>query len=429
MSAARSSSRSIRRVVPAPEPVVESIEPAVAVITPTPRRQVKKLPVKKVEVVEPTEAAEEVKVTPRRVSAKRVVKPVEPEPVKVEEMLESKSVIRPSASLEKDRREYLTTTMSNIGIDNPAMLERIISNRIWYSAFTHKSADPNENYEAIETVGDKFMGALFVEYLNVKLGVDNPEALTGLGHRYMSKEFQGALSKKIGLDRLAQTGEWIRRDDISLHEDLLEAFFGALSIAGNAITRGLGYALCYNMMQYIMSGVSIDLTFTKDSRTMLKEISDIDATDDLYVTTKEGTLYHVKVYWPPRSELQRGEKQKLIGEATDSKSRATEEAARQALVYLNTIGLNAASAAHRKMEKAARTAGIDPGAFFTKLETMNLREPKLEPQQSMSGFAVVHLIAKDPTGKKIVLGRGRSEASAGSMVDANNHAIMEFMRQ
>lgn len=104
----------------------------------------------------------------------------------------------------------------------------------WVTAFTHKSVDAANNYDALEFLGDVELKAAFRQYLFIYHRTESSHLFTTLNNWYMSKRYQHVISGLLNFE------PWVRiSGDAELNdhvmEDVLEAFFGALSRVGHLL--------------------------------------------------------------------------------------------------------------------------------------------------------------------------------------------------
>jgi dsRNA-specific ribonuclease len=142
---------------------------------------------------------------------------------------------------------------------------------IWSNAFTHETFDLNNNYEQLETIGDRVLELPFVKYiLNLYPSLTSQE-ITLIKSKYMSKLFQGTTARKLGF------GPWIRIAEglpsVSILEDTFESFFGALdAVAEKKIGPGFGFILTLKFLIYLFKDIYIDPSAGKNPKSQIKEI-------------------------------------------------------------------------------------------------------------------------------------------------------------
>lgn len=138
------------------------------------------------------------------------------------------------------------------------------SMKIWAKAFTHETVDYNDNYEELETLGDKMTGAAFTKYLLNKYPYLKKSHLTQLNAKYMDVTYNNFLARKLGF------GPYIRvvtgaSKIFNIEADVFESFFGALSTIADDKIEGTGFVLCYNMIIYLFKDVKMNIDRAESS--------------------------------------------------------------------------------------------------------------------------------------------------------------------
>lgn len=228
---------------------------------------------------------------------------------------------------------------------------------MWKKAFTHETIDLNDNYEQLETIGDRVLELCFLKYLLRKFPDLSPQEITELKSKYMSKIYQGTTSRKLGF------GDWIRVGNdissISILEDVFESFFGALfEIADNIIGDGVGYVLSLKFLTLIFEDVKFDLSKAQGHpRSQIKEIFEmlkLDAEIQDITTTDKGTNVVLSITDQTYNDLIELEKfkkgcSKVIGIGFGPyKTNAINLAYSNALEYLESLGITREWAEHQK---------------------------------------------------------------------------------
>ena len=140
---------------------------------------------------------------------------------------------------------------------NSEKMVNSIAMGLWKIAFTHKTFDPNgvNNYETLEHMGDTAMKTAFDSSVIQKYPGISEYIITLINNIYVSKPIQKQKSEELGLYK------WIRiiiPANIHIHEDLLEALFGALyKIGDQVLGKGNGYVLSSNLAANIYDIESI----------------------------------------------------------------------------------------------------------------------------------------------------------------------------
>lgn len=154
------------------------------------------------------------------------------------------------------------------------------------TAFTHYSYDRDNNYEILETLGDSTVNKSVVWYLVRKYPrLFSPEAtdvLTKLKIYIISDKTLGGLAEELDFWNFLSydTRNFARpKDDnkIKILEDVFEAFFGSVEILLDQVKIGVGYSVCYRILEKILDKKNYGLLRYEDlvdSKTRLKEMFD-----------------------------------------------------------------------------------------------------------------------------------------------------------
>lgn len=178
--------------------------------------------------------------------------------------------------LEKGRlkRKYINTIL-----DDEGMLE-------YGKAFTSDTADPVNNYQVYEFIGDldanhaigKYMLYKFPQ-LNCGKGVD---ILSKLKAKYSSKGSFADIALRLDFwDYITVSNEARLTDRQSLLEDSLEAFFGVTeTLLDKRFRPGVGFAIVQEIIyvlfdQYVK--ISLQYRDIADAKTILKELTESTA--------------------------------------------------------------------------------------------------------------------------------------------------------
>jgi dsRNA-specific ribonuclease len=267
--------------------------------------------------------------------------------------LYDKSLIKKDNISEEEWDKNFEVFLKNIlsPVAKEEIIHKIINSNtlsMWKKAFTHETIDLNDNYEQLETIGDRVLELCFLKYLLRKFPDLSPQEITELKSKYMSKIYQGTTSRKLGF------GDWIRVGNdissISILEDVFESFFGALfEISDNIIGDGVGYVLCLKFLTLIFEDVKFDLSKAQGHpRSQIKEIFEMLKLDpeiqDVSISEK-GTNVTISITDYTHNELVELEKipknsTKVIGIGFGPyKTNAVNLAYSNALEYLEGIGI------------------------------------------------------------------------------------------
>lgn len=165
-------------------------------------------------------------------------------------------------------------------------INELLSNdslQLYSQAFTSKTADSIHNYEYYELLGDVTINKIIVWYIHRKFTfLEKSEGGVPVMARIKIK-----LQQKENLFRIGERLEFFKYISATdeernsrmraLIEDSVEAFFGVTEyILDNKIRMGVGYHICYNILEYLLNETKISLKFEDlfDAKTRLKESFD-----------------------------------------------------------------------------------------------------------------------------------------------------------
>lgn len=166
-----------------------------------------------------------------------------------------------------------------------AFLEHI---DIFEQAFTHQTANPHKNYEALEIIGDTALNFCVVHYLSHRF----PQLMAGDGSgvgtlsrlkiNFISKEIFSQCAEKLNFADYIASNMLIRRDEYkSLLEDTFEAFQGAIIQVSeltdpNSSKKGYLVSLgpVYRIIMNFFDNISISLKYEDlyDAKTRFKQL-------------------------------------------------------------------------------------------------------------------------------------------------------------
>jgi len=131
----------------------------------------------------------------------------------------------------------------------------------FYTAFTHKSHDPVNNYELFETLGDQSLNKSVVWYFYRTYQNVTPEKITLLKNRYASTAVMAQFARSEGFAHHVLSketnGNGTCRDKTL--EDVLEAFLGCLEmLVDKHIRLCLGYYAVYNVVKHYLDTFAHD---------------------------------------------------------------------------------------------------------------------------------------------------------------------------
>jgi dsRNA-specific ribonuclease len=163
-------------------------------------------------------------------------------------------------------KTFLTAELSKV-VKNAEFLTKLTSPtamETWTAAFTHSSITTvaGQNYEGLETLGDMYLGAFFVSYVDTILprSQRTPSYYTELVRYWLGKEQLAIFSQELKLPQYTKVLPEVLQDadpesEETVYEDVFEAFFGALVTIGDTLIKdsvGGHYAKAY-LVQFLKS--------------------------------------------------------------------------------------------------------------------------------------------------------------------------------
>lgn len=216
--------------------------------------------------------------------------------------------------------------------------------KMYNNVFTHHTADPDNNYEWLEILGDSTLNKCIVWYISKRF----PQLNCAEGVKIIARLKINLISKKTFADIALKLNWWdhVRADDDTRQtkmkkvlEDVFEAFFGATELLIDSIVYpGSGYAICYRIVVALFNDLDISLSYESlyDPITRLKEVFDFfkDIGTFSFENTRKEGFQHVYLY-------QLKEKQKiLIGFGMASLlDDAKQKACQRGLIHLKQRGI------------------------------------------------------------------------------------------
>lgn len=154
--------------------------------------------------------------------------------------------------------------------------------RLYGNAFTNAIADPVNNYEFYEILGDATVNKSMVWYLFRRFPelncVEGGGILSRLKQQLVAKESFSNLAYGIKFwDFVTVDKKSKEMNRKKILEDVFEAFFGVTEyILDTRIKLGVGSVICYQILETLMDGIQISTRYEYlyDAKTRLKEIFD-----------------------------------------------------------------------------------------------------------------------------------------------------------
>ena len=163
-------------------------------------------------------------------------------------------------------------------------ITKILDNYIleYEKAFTHISADPQDNYEYFEILGDVTANKCIVWYISNRFpqlqNTPGVKVIARLRINLVSKKNFSSIADAMGFADYVSCSQDIKDFKMkSILEDVFEAFIGCTEMIIDSICgAGSGYSVCYRFIQCIFDRISISLKYEDlyDAITRLKETFD-----------------------------------------------------------------------------------------------------------------------------------------------------------
>lgn len=235
-------------------------------------------------------------------------------------------------------------------------------------AFTAASANPEQNYEIFEQLGDVSANKFIVWYayqrfpqLMCPLGV---KVVARLRINYGARKSFAMIGEKLGFwPYISATEEERGHKMKDLLEDCVESFCGCTEyILDRAFMPGVGYAIVAEILKSIFDTIQISLRYEDlyDAKTRLKELFDTfkDLGTWAYISKREDKLVTSHIYLVPKGVSKRPHERKFVNSlgyndiektplrqwreigkgVAAKKSDAEQKAANNGLITLNRMG-------------------------------------------------------------------------------------------
>jgi dsRNA-specific ribonuclease len=223
-----------------------------------------------------------------------------------------------------------------------------VSMKTYHNAFTSETADPTNNYQMLEQLGDLTINKFIVSYmydrfpkLKCRAGV---KVAARLRINYGSKQFLSKLANDLGFWPYVAAADSERAAcKMSLLEDTFEAFVGATEqLVDERIDGASGYPVTHVILASMFDKIDISLAYEDlyDAKTRLKELFDMHGSKLGALSYKDFVVEKYRdgdsaPVIQKRSVIRQGGM--VIGDATAAlKGDAQQLAAAQGLVFLNT---------------------------------------------------------------------------------------------
>ena len=212
------------------------------------------------------------------------------------------------------------------------------------TAFTHKTVDPQDNYELLESEGDLILKGITGPYI-FKVYDDqyeflSPDVINNVSKVYVSNDTYAKILKREGLRDFIHDYELImKKQEKDIGGDVFEALIAAIfKTATSLYNIGEAYKIIYEIMEYYLN---------KYMKTY--DLSDPDAINILKNPTQYLKELFNKLGWGDpryRFDIRNGmmnitnPSNELIGKGRDKvKKKAKEKAVKNALEYIRKKGI------------------------------------------------------------------------------------------
>ena len=264
-------------------------------------------------------------------------------------------------------KQLISSILETGDISKRYILELLTPEGLSYfsSAFTHESADRDNNYEFLETLGDATLDTCTLWYLakrfpqiRCKAGSD---IFTKLKITLVQSKNFASLANDLGFWDFISMAKNLNEADVKdekILEDVFESCFAVIQLLlDDKFGVGVGHVVCYKIISKILDKKNIRIVYEDlvDAKTRLKELFDKAYTKQRYgefAYTDAGTtelLHKVEIVFGPSHIIGPNKNTKsylkvrtagmtVIGSGQSSRSsvEAEQNAAQTALDYLRT---------------------------------------------------------------------------------------------
>lgn len=199
------------------------------------------------------------------------------------------------------------------------------SMKVYGQAFTAASANPDDNYEIFEQLGDVSANKFIVWYayrrfpqLKCPSGV---KVVARLRINYGARQSFSNIGERLGFWPYISASEDDRlRKKKDKLEDCVESFIGCTEyLLDNAFRQGVGYAIVYDILSNIFDDIPMSLRYEDlyDAKTRLKELFDLYKTQLgswIFVDNRDDKLAISQVYMIPANSRNKQVIKRKIGD-------------------------------------------------------------------------------------------------------------------
>ena len=222
--------------------------------------------------------------------------------------------------------------------------------KIYGDLFTSDLADPINNYQYYETIGDAVAGNFIVNYAFTRFpflkSAQGVQVVAAIVIEYGAKKTFHRFAESLGFwPYITSTQEDRNRNKKDLLEDVFEAFIGGTAtILDEQIKNGVGYAICYDILKSIFDNFEMNLTYEVlfPPKTRLKELFDAFKElgqvkyEETFVKNDAGHRITTSIVY--KVDQKTGRKEELGRGTAAIKDEAQPRAAEQGYLYLSRLG-------------------------------------------------------------------------------------------
>ena len=162
--------------------------------------------------------------------------------------------------------------------------------KVWMRAFTDSTFSA-DNYESMETVGDKLYGCALIKYIYAKTsGAVTSRELSNMNMHFGSGKFMVGISKALCLDKWILKSEGVEMNE-KITSNLVESLCGAIDMVCEAVRKHYldtgdyktaaicptGFEAVYRFIRYYFDGAEVDIMAGAygPSKTFVTQIPDL----------------------------------------------------------------------------------------------------------------------------------------------------------
>lgn len=178
---------------------------------------------------------------------------------------------------------FLTSLLQRGGLEQN-IIDNILQDsrcfKLFSNAFTHLSADPLNNYEFLEKLGDATVNKIIRYYIIMQFpelhNKEGVEYISLLETKWKSTSCLYSFAQKLNIKQFISADK--DYTDIKVRttsEDIFEAIVGAMELSINLLyPDNYGYNICYNFVVSLLKDINIKYTYEQllNSKSRLNEL-------------------------------------------------------------------------------------------------------------------------------------------------------------